>query len=113
MTATNSSISVSLLLSVLCLGLVVIFVGGWYFQSSLVDLKAEQQETAKVMQQLKEKMRRQNKQLSELQLQLEQVSPSSTAVYSYCGNLHDIQYNNICMQLFKYAKLYIYIYIYI
>ena len=92
MTATNSSISVSLLLSVLCLGLAVIFVGGWYFQSSLVELKAEQQETAKVMEQLKEKVRRQNKQLSELQLQLEQVSRSSTAVYSYCGNLHDIQY---------------------
>ena len=85
MTATNSSISVSLLLSVLCLGLAVIFVSGWYFQSSLVELKAEQQETAKVMQQLKEKVRRQNKQLSELQLQLEQVSPSSTDVYSYWG----------------------------
>ena len=68
MTATNSSISVSLLLSVLYLGLAVIFVGGWYFQSSLVDLKAEQQETAKVVQQLKER------QLIELQLQLEQVS---------------------------------------
>ena len=74
MTATNSSISVSLLLSVLCLGLAVIFVGGWYFQSSLVDLKAEQQETMKVVQQLKEKVKRQNKQLFELQLQLKQVS---------------------------------------
>ena len=74
MTATNSSISVSLLLSVLCLGLAVIFVGGWYFQSSLVDLKAEQQETEKVVQQLKEKVKRQNKQLIELQLQLKQVS---------------------------------------
>ena len=59
MTATNSSISVSLLLSVLCLGLAVIFVGGWYFQSSLVELKAEQQETAKVVQQLEEKVERQ------------------------------------------------------
>ena len=76
MTATNSSISVSLFLSVLCLGLAVIFVGGWYFQSSLVKLKAEQQETAKVVQQLKEKVKRQNKQLMiiELQLQLKQVS---------------------------------------
>ena len=71
MTATNSSISVSLLLSLLCLGLAVIFVGGWYFQSSLVDLRAEQQETAKVMQQFKEKV---EKQLTELQLQLKQVS---------------------------------------
>ena len=74
MTATNSSINVSLLLSVLCLGLAVIFVGGWYFQSSLVDLRTEQQESAKVVQQLKEKVKRQNKQLIELQLQLEQVS---------------------------------------
>ena len=71
MTATNSSISVSLLLSVLCLGLAVIFVGGWYFQSSLVELRTEQQESAKVMQQFKEKVERQ---LIELQLQLEQVS---------------------------------------
>ena len=74
MTATNSSISVSLLLSVLYLGLAVIFVGGWYFQSSLVELKAQQQETVKVVQQLKEKVKRQNKQLIELQLQLKQVS---------------------------------------
>ena len=76
MTATNSSISVSLLLSMLCLGLAVIFVGGWYFQSSLVELKAEQQETAKVVQQLKDKVKKQNKQLMiiEQQLLLEQVS---------------------------------------
>ena len=71
MTATNSSISVSLLLSVLCLGLAVIFVGGWYFQSLLVELKAEQQETAEVVQQLKDNVKRL---FVELQLQLEQVS---------------------------------------
>ena len=71
MTATNSSISVSLLLSVLCLGLAVIFVGGWYFQSLLVELKAEQQETAEVVQQLKDNVKRL---FIELQLQLEQVS---------------------------------------
>ena len=71
MTATNSSISVSLLLSVLCLGLAVMFVGGWYFQSSLVELRTEQLESAKVMQQFKEKVERQ---IIELQLQLEQVS---------------------------------------
>ena len=71
MTATNSSISVSLLLSMLCLGLAVIFVGGWYFQSLLVELKAEQQETAEVVQQLKDNVKRL---FIELQLQLEQVS---------------------------------------
>ena len=77
MTATNSSISVTVLLSVLCLGLAVIFVGGWYFQSSLVELKeqqqfslvelkAQQQETAQIVQQLKDKVRKQSKQLTKL-----------------------------------------------
>ena len=74
MAATNGGVSVTVLLSVLCLGLAMIFVGGWYFQSSLVELKEQQQETAKVVQQLKEKVKRQNKQLIELQLQLQQVS---------------------------------------
>ena len=82
MTATNSGISVTVLLSVLCLGLAMMFVGGWYFQSSLVELKeqqqsslvelkAQQQETAQIVQQLKDKVRKQSKQLNELRLQLE------------------------------------------
>ena len=71
MTVANSGVSVTVLLSVLCLGLAMMFVGGWYFQSSLVDLKEQQQETAKVVQQLKEKVRKQSKQLNELRLQLE------------------------------------------
>ena len=62
-TTTNSGISVTVLLSVLCLGIVMMFVGGWYFQSSLVELKAQQQETAQIVQQLREKVRRQSKQL--------------------------------------------------
>ena len=69
MTATNSGVSVTVLLSVLCLGLVMMFVGGWYFQSSLVELKEQQQETAQIVQQLKEKVRKQSKQLNELHLQ--------------------------------------------
>ena len=60
MTTTNSSINVTVLLSVLCLGLTMMFVGGWYFQSSLVELKA-QQETAQIVQQLKDKVRKQTK----------------------------------------------------
>ena len=71
MTATNSGNSVTVLLSVLCLGLAMIFVGGWYFQSSLVELKAQQQETAQIVQQLKDKVRKQSKQLNELHLQLD------------------------------------------
>ena len=43
MTATNSGISITPLLLVLCLGLAMLFVGGWYFQSSLVELKTQQQ----------------------------------------------------------------------
>ena len=70
MTTTNSGISVTVLLSVLCLGLAMMFVGVWYFQSSLVELEA-QQETAQIVQLLKEKVRRQSKQLNELHLQLE------------------------------------------
>ena len=71
MTATNSDVSVTVLLSALCLGLTMMFVGGWYFQSSLVELKAQQQETAQIIQQLKEKVRKQSRQLNELRLQLE------------------------------------------
>jgi len=74
MTTTNSGISVTVLLSVLCLGIAIMFVGGWYFQSSLVELKAQQQETAMVVQKLKERVKKQNKQLIELQTKLEQVS---------------------------------------
>ena len=92
MTTTNSGISVTVLLSVLCLGLAMMFVGGWYFQSSLVELKAQQQvlqfqqqafqssllefklqkqETAQIVQQLKEQVRKQSEQINELHSQLE------------------------------------------
>ena len=53
MTASNSSVSISVLLSLICLGLAVMFVGGWYFQSSLVELKVQQEETIRTVQQLK------------------------------------------------------------
>ena len=100
MTATNSGISVTVLLSVLCLGLAMMFVGGWYFQSSLVELKeqqqsslvelkAQQQETAQIVQQLKDKVRKQSKQLNELRLQLEmrqfKVSINSSNYNSNCS----------------------------
>ena len=80
MTASNSSVSISVLLSLICLGLAVMFVGGWYFQSSLVELKVQEEETIRTVQQLKEKVTIQNKQLIELQLQLEQVS---LGIYMY------------------------------
>ena len=85
MTATtNSGNSVTVLQLVLCLGIVVMLVGGWYlqfslaelkeqkqeFQISLFKLKAQQQETAQIVQQLREKVRRQSK-LIELRSQFE------------------------------------------
>ena len=70
---TTNAVSVTILLSVLCLGLAMMFVGGWYLQSSLVVLKVQQHETAKVVQQLKEKVRKQNKQINELRSQLEMI----------------------------------------
>ena len=63
----------------------MIFVGGWYFQSSLVKLKVQQQETAKVVQQLEEKVRKQSKQLNELHLQLE-MRQLKVSIYSSSYN---------------------------
>jgi len=40
----------------------------------LGELRTQQQETAKAVQQLKEKVKQQNKQLVKVQLQLQQVS---------------------------------------
>ena len=93
MTTTNSGISVTVLLSVLCLGLAMMFVGGWYFQSSLVELKEQQQsslveletqqeETAQIVQQLKEKVRKQSKQLNELRLQLKMSQQFKVSINS-------------------------------
>ena len=104
MTTTNSGISVTVLPSVLCLGLAMMFVGGWYFQSSLVELKeqqqsslvelkeqqqsslveleTQQQETAQIVQQLKEKVRKQSKQLNELRLQLEMSQQFKVSINS-------------------------------
>ena len=87
---TTSSVGVSLavLLLVLCLGIALTLLGGWYFQSSLVEVKEQQQtlqlsvgelnvqrkESTETVQQLREKIRRQGMQLTELQLQLTKVS---------------------------------------
>ena len=63
----NSGISVTVLLSVLCLGIVMMFVGGWYLQSSLVELKikvANQHEY--VMEQKKEIMEHKNEILAQI-----------------------------------------------
>ena len=74
MATNNSSVSINVLLSVICLGLAMMLVGSWYFKSSLVELKAQQEETIRTVQQLKEKVKGQNKQ------PIEQVS---LGMYSY------------------------------
>ena len=48
----NSGFSFTVL-SVLCLGLAMMFVGGWYFRSSLVELKEQQQEFQSLLVELK------------------------------------------------------------
>ena len=53
MTATYNVNTVSLLLSVLCLG--IAFMGGWYFQSSIVELRTDLMEKNKEIAGLNEK----------------------------------------------------------
>ena len=58
-----------MLVSLVCVGLV--FVGGWYFQSSLVVQKVKTEVQGEIIQQLKEKVLEQNKQLNQIQVQLQ------------------------------------------
>ena len=60
MTATNSGLNITMVLVLLCLG--IMFVGGWYFQSSLVEQRIKIEVQAEKIQQL-------NKQLDLLQMQ--------------------------------------------
>ena len=75
MTTTNNAIGVGLLLSILCLGMV--FVGGLYFQSSIVELRAlvedlqeATSEQEKEMTEQRNEMLEQNKKLLEQTLKL-------------------------------------------
>ena len=54
MTATYNVNIVSLLLSVLCLGIVL--MGGWYFQSSIVELRTDLMEKNKEIAELNKKL---------------------------------------------------------
>ena len=66
-TNSGTSYSVMVLLLFFCVGLVaMMFLGSWYFQYSLVELEAQQQETAQIVQHLKEKVSKQSVQLSKL-----------------------------------------------
>jgi len=52
MTATGNRFNFNLLVSMVCMGLV--FVGGWYFQSSLQVQKVKSEVQGVIIQQLKE-----------------------------------------------------------
>ena len=54
MTATFNVNNVSLLLLVLCLG--IVFMGGWYFKSSIVELRTDLMEKNKEISELNEKL---------------------------------------------------------
>ena len=85
MSIASSGLNFSLVISLLCLG--IVFVGGWYFQSSLVELRTQMIEDiaqqsikievqAEIIQQLKQTVKEQNKQLNLLQLLVNQHQPT-------------------------------------
>jgi len=88
---TTAQISVAL--SVLCL--VVVIAGGWYLQSSLVQLSTQlveyqyhDQEQNEHIQQLSKQIIKQNDQISEQQLQLEQLNIIIGVLVNRNGKVH-------------------------
>jgi len=76
---TVSTVHVSVLLSVVCLG--VLFVGGWYLQSSIMELNTQvieqyynNQEHAKQIDELNKQTIKQNHQISQQHSQLQQLN---------------------------------------
>ena len=74
-----SIVHVSILLSVVCLG--VVFVGCWYLQSSLMELNTQvmeqyyhNQEQTKHIEELNKQIIKQNDQISRQQSQLQQLN---------------------------------------
>ena len=74
-----SSVHASVLLSVVCLG--VVFVGGWYLLSLLMELNTlvmeqhyHNQELTKEIEELNKQIIKQNDQITQQHLQLEQLN---------------------------------------
>ena len=63
-----STVHISIVLSVVCMG--VVFVGGWYLQSSLMEEQYHNMEQAGKIEQLNKKVVRQNNQIGDQQSQL-------------------------------------------
>ena len=73
-----STVHISVLLSVVCL---VVFVGGWYLQSSLMELNTQMmeqyyhnQEKTEQIEELNKQIIKQNDQITQQQLQLQQLN---------------------------------------
>jgi len=76
---TVSTVHASVLLSVVCLG--VVFVGGWYLQSSIMELNTQvmeqyynNQEQAKQIEELNKQIVKQKEQISQQHSQLQQLN---------------------------------------
>ena len=67
-----STVHVSVLLSVVCLG--VVFVGSWYLQSSLMEQHYHNQEQTEQIEELNKQITKQNDQITQQHLQLEQLN---------------------------------------
>jgi len=63
-----STVHISIVLSVVCMG--VVFVGGWYLQSSLME---EQYHNMEQIDQLNKKINQQNNKISELHVIIEKL----------------------------------------
>ena len=88
-----TTVQISVALSVLCL--VIVFAGGWYLQSSLVQLNTQlmkyqyhDQEQNEHIQQLSKQIIDQNNQISEQQLQLEQLNSMIDVLVDRNGKVH-------------------------
>ena len=66
------TVHVSVLLSVVCLG--VVFVCGWYFQYLLMEQRLYNQEHTKQIEELNKQIIKQNDQITQQQLQLQQLN---------------------------------------
>ena len=71
-----STVHVSVLLPVVCLG--VVFVGGWYLQSSLMEVNTlvmeQHYHNQKQIEELNKQIIKQNDQITQQHLQLEQLN---------------------------------------
>ena len=71
-----STVHISIVLSVVCMG--VVFVGGWYLQSSLME---EQYHNMEQVNQLNKKINQQNDKISKLNVIIETLLNENQKVY--------------------------------